>query len=444
MRIVTSTHKTFIDKILARFQLNNPAVTQTVATILAEVKARGNTALFEYTQKFDRVTLNEDTIRVSKSEINRAYELIDAELLAVIRRCAQNIRDFHEKQLERSWFMPRLGGVVGQMVLPLESVGVYVPGGTAAYPSSVLMNIIPAKVAGVERIVMATPPSTDESSAELPSARLLAQPRHAAVHPAILVAAAEAGAQEIYKMGGAQAVAALAYGTESVQKVDKITGPGNMFVAEAKRQVFGTVGIDSFAGPSEIVVIADGRANPAWVAADLLSQAEHNPDSAAIAITDCAEVAKKIAEQCQKQAQTLPRRDIINKSLEDNGAVIIVGSLAEAAELSNRLAPEHLELCVQEPWELLAKIKHAGAIFLGDHAPEPLGDYAAGPNHTLPTSTTARFFSPLSVSDFCKRTSVIQASATGLAGVTADIAAFARAECLEAHARSVEIRRETE
>nr|MDD6335403.1 histidinol dehydrogenase [bacterium] len=416
-----------LDSLAARSQLTDKAVTQTVERVIADVRQRGDEAVLDYTARFDGASLTADTLRVSQAEIDEAYAALSEDFLRVLRRSAASIRQFHARQVEQSWFAPAGGGMVGQMVLPLESCGVYAPGGTAAYPSTVLMNVIPAKVAGVGRIVMATPPGKDGKA-----------------NPATLVAAVEAGADEIYKMGGAQAIAALAFGTKTIARVDKITGPGNAYVANAKRQVFGFCGIDSFAGPSEVLVVADDTARADWVAADLLSQAEHDKNAAAILVTTSEPLARAVVAEVEKQLAALPRESIARQAMETNGAAIVASSAREAMDIANRIAPEHLELCVEQPHAYMGLVKHAGAVFMGHFSPEPLGDYYAGPNHTLPTSGTARFFSPLSVQDFTKKTSVIEYDRNGLEGVWRDVAAFARQEGLEAHARSISIRFEGE
>lgn len=414
-----------IDVILKRSQLEYGNVQETVDGILADVKKNGDKALFKYTEKFDGLKLTPDTIRVTDSEIKEAYTRIDPELLRVIRRSASRIRAFHEKQKRNSFIEPAFNGeTLGQLIRPLERVGVYVPGGKAAYPSSVLMNIVPAKVAGVSEIYMVTPAKADGT-----------------VYHTTIVAAVEAGADVIYKIGGAQAVAALAFGTESVKKVDKICGPGNIFVALAKKSVYGNVNIDSVAGPSEILVIADESANPVYAAADLLSQAEHDELASAILITTSEKLAAEVQSEVEIQASCLERKAIIEKSIENFGAIIIVKDIEEACELANFVAPEHLEICTESPYEALNLIKNAGAVFLGHFSPEPLGDYMAGPNHVLPTGRTARFFSPLSVDDFIKKTSVIHFTKSALEELSDDIIMFAEAEGLTAHANSVRVRK---
>ncbi|MGJ7911226.1 histidinol dehydrogenase [Neobacillus sp. LXY-1] len=397
-----------------------------VKNIITEVRKRGDEAVRLFTEKFDRVRL--ESFSVTENELAEAYEQVDDEFLTVVREAAQNIRVYHEKQLRPSWMITEENGtILGQKITPLDSVGVYVPGGTAAYPSSVLMNVVPAKVAGVNRIVMVSPPDED---GKLP--------------PAVLVAAKEAGVEEIYKVGGAQAIAALAYGTESITAVDKITGPGNIFVALAKREVFGDVDIDMIAGPSEIAVLADDTARAEEIAADLLSQAEHDPRACSVLVTPSEKLAEEVAAEVEKQLALLPRKKIASQSIRDYGAIYITADMEEAVEVVNQLAPEHLEVVTENPMELLGKIRHAGAIFLGRYSSEPVGDYFAGPNHVLPTNGTARFSSPLNVDDFQKKSSVIIYSKQALHENGAKIAAFARMEGLEAHARAVEIRLEND
>lgn len=409
--------------LLDRSSMNNERELSAVKTIIADVRARGDTAVLEYTKLFDGARLNAQQLRVSQDEIDEAYKSVSPELLATMRRSAQNITDFHELQKQKTWLDVKNGAILGQIVRPLSSVGVYVPGGRAAYPSTVLMNVLPAKVAGVKRIVMVTPPD-----------------RNGKIYPLTLVAAHEAGVHEIYKSGGAQAVAALAFGTKSIPKVDKITGPGNIYVALAKREVFGYVGIDMIAGPSEVLIIADNSANAAYAAADMLSQAEHDPLAAAILVTDCESLALEVQRQIELQLADLPKREIASASLSNHGALVVAPTIEKAIEIANAVAPEHLELLVKDPFSLLSSIENAGAIFMGEHSPEPLGDYFAGPNHTLPTSGTARFFSPLSVDDFIKKSSIINYSRELLKAAKDDIIRFAEAEGLTAHARSVAIR----
>jgi histidinol dehydrogenase len=393
-----------------------------VKGIIAEIRHRGDEALKEFTEKFDRVTLT--SFSVTESEIEAAYAEVDQQYIEIVREAAYNIRVFHEKQLRPSWMTTEENGtILGQKITPLDSVGVYVPGGTAAYPSSVLMNVVPAQVAGVKRIVMVSPP---DKQGKLPAA--------------VLVAAKEAGVKEVYKVGGAQAIAALAYGTETVAPVDKITGPGNIFVALAKREVFGDVDIDMIAGPSEIAVLADDTARADEVAADLLSQAEHDPRACSVLVTPSIALAEAVAEEVEKQLAVLPRKEIASRSIADYGAIYVTADLDEAIETVNQLAPEHLEVITENAMELLGKIRHAGAIFVGRYSSEPVGDYFAGPNHVLPTNGTARFSSPLNVDDFQKKSSVIVYSEKALKENGAKIAAFARMEGLEAHARAVETR----
>ncbi|MEH7107769.1 histidinol dehydrogenase [Bacillus sp. JJ1764] len=397
-----------------------------VKNIITEVRKRGDEAVRLFTEKFDRVRL--ESFSVTENELAEAYEQVDDEFLTVVREAAQNIRVYHEKQLRPSWMTTEENGtILGQKITPLDSVGVYVPGGTAAYPSSVLMNVVPAKVAGVNRIVMVSPPDED---GKLP--------------PAVLVAAKEAGVEEIYKVGGAQAIAALAYGTKSITPVDKITGPGNIFVALAKREVFGDVDIDMIAGPSEIAVLADDTARADEIAADLLSQAEHDPRACSVLVTPSEKLAEVVAAEVEKQLALLPRKKIASQSIRDYGEIYITADMEEAVEVVNQLAPEHLEVVIENPMELLGKIRHAGAIFLGRYSSEPVGDYFAGPNHVLPTNGTARFSSPLNVDDFQKKSSVIIYGKQALHENGAKIAAFARMEGLEAHARAVEIRLEND
>lgn len=393
-----------------------------VIEILKDVKNRGDEALSELTARYDGAVL--DSLKVTETEIAAAYRDLDDSLLEVIREAAGNIREFHVRQVRQSWMdVQENGTVIGQKITPLKAVGVYVPGGTAVYPSSLLMGTIPAQAAGVERIVVVTPPDKDGN---LPAA--------------VLVAANEVGVKEIYKVGGAQAIAALAYGTKSIEPVDKIVGPGNVYVALAKREVFGTVDIDSIAGPSEIAVLADESAHPGWVAADLLSQAEHDVRAAAVLFTPSRSLAEKVSAEMEEQLQSLPRREIIERSLQDHGRIYVVPDLETAVDKMNEFAPEHLELMVAEPFEWLGKIRNAGAVFLGPNSSEPVGDYFAGPNHVLPTSGTARFSSPLNVDDFMKKSSVIAYSKEAIQANADKIAALARLEGLEAHARAVEKR----
>lgn len=395
-----------------------------VQAIVDDVKARGDEALFDYTEQFDGVRLDAATIRVTGEEIQEAYRQVEPALLAVMEKSMKNIREYHEKQKQYSWFDSRPDGtILGQKVTALASAGVYVPGGKAAYPSSVLMNIIPAQVAGVARIVMVTPPG-----------------KNGKVNPVTLAAAHMAGATEIYKVGGAQAIAALAFGTPSIPRVDKIAGPGNIFVALAKKAVYGHVSIDSIAGPSEILVLADDSANPRFVAADLLSQAEHDELASAILVTTSAELAEQVSREVDGFLSTLSRRNILEKSLENYGYILVADTLAEAIETVNAIASEHLEIMTRNPFEVMTHIRNAGAIFLGEYSSEPLGDYFAGPNHVLPTNGTARFFSPLSVDDYIKKSSLIYYSREALEAIHKDIETFARDEGLTAHANSIQVR----
>ena len=397
-------------------------VADAVTEIIRTVRAEGDKALFGFCEKFDKVSLS--SLEVTADEIDNAFTLVEPEFIEILKEAKENIYAFHSRQVRNSFLINDKDGVViGQKVIPIEKVGLYVPGGTAAYPSSVLMNAVPAKIAGCSEIVMVTPPSADGS-----------------VNPAILAAAKVAGVDRIFKIGGAQAVAALAYGTESVPAVDKIVGPGNAFVAEAKKQVFGRVAIDMIAGPSEILVVADGTCNPVYVAADLLSQAEHDKNATAVLVTDSRELAEATAHELERQLSLLTREDIARVSIENNGKIIITESLDEAIEVANALAPEHLEICVDEPFKYLDKIKHAGSIFMGKYCPEALGDYFAGPNHTLPTSGTARFSSPLSVDDFVKKTQFSYFTEDALARVAEKVEFFANKEGLTAHAKSAIIR----
>ncbi len=397
---------------------------QVVLSILDQVKRNGDQAVSTFTKTFDGAELND--FRVSTTEINQAYNDVSDEIVSVIRQAATNIKTFHEQQRRQSWFTTSEdGSMLGQKITPLDSVGVYVPGGKAAYPSSVLMNVIPASAAGVERIAMVTPPAADGK-----------------VPAGVLVAANEVGVTEIFKVGGAQAVAALAYGTETIQAVDKIVGPGNIYVALAKREVFGLVDIDMIAGPSEIVVLADDSAKASYVAADLLSQAEHDERASAVLVTNSMTLAESVQKEVRKQLEQLPRAEIASKSIEDFGVIYVVDDLVSGVEAVNELAPEHLEVLVQNPMTLLGKIRHAGAIFLGPYSSEPVGDYFAGPNHVLPTNGTARFSSPLSVDDFIKKSSVISYSKEALMKNGKSIAALAKLEGLDAHARAIELRLE--
>lgn len=427
MRIVKLTKESksnILENLLKRSPNSYGKFESAVADILANVKSRGDDALFEYTRNFDKADINPSNIVVTQEEIDEVYSLVDDKLLDVIRKALVNIRDYHEKQKQYSWFDSKPDGtILGQKVTALSRVGVYVPGGKAAYPSSVLMNVMPAKVAGVEQIVMCTPPDKEGK-----------------VYPTTLVAAKEAGVDVIYKVGGAQAIAAMAYGTASVPKVDKIVGPGNIYVALAKKAVFGYVSIDSVAGPSEIMVIADETANPRFVAADLLSQAEHDEMASAILVTTSEELAKKVSAQIDEFLKELSRSEIISKSLENYGYILVADSIDEAIEVANDIASEHLEIVTKDPFNVMTKIKNAGAIFLGEYSSEPLGDYFAGPNHVLPTNGTAKFFSPLSVDDFIKKSSIISYSREALELIHNDIETFAKAEHLTAHANSIHVR----
>lgn len=418
------TRSNILNDLLKRSPNHYSEYEKTVSEILNSVREKGDQALFEYTRKFDHFDLNAGNIRVTEEEIKDAYDQLDAGLVEVIRRSAENIRSFHEKQLRSSWFDTKEdGSLLGMKYMPIRRAGVYVPGGKAAYPSSVLMNVIPAKVAGVKEILMTTPPSQDGR-----------------VNPGTLVAADIAGVDTVYKAGGAQAVAAMAFGTESVAKVDKLTGPGNIFVALAKKAVYGYVGIDSVAGPSEILVLADHTANPEYVAADLLSQAEHDELASAILITTSAELAERVAEAVDRFTENLSRREIIRKSLDNYGYILLAENMQDAVDAANEIASEHLEILTENPYEVMAKIHNAGAIFLGEYSSEPLGDYFAGPNHILPTNGTAKFFSPLNVDDFMKKTSIISYSREALEKVHKDIELFAVSEGLTAHANSIRVR----
>lgn len=397
-------------------------VEDVVADIIYNVRKNGDRALFEYEEKFDKAKMS--SLLVSETEIEEAFSIVDKKLIEVIKKAAANIRNFHEKQVRTNFMInDRPGVVMGQKVLPIEKVGLYVPGGTAAYPSTVLMDSIPAKIAGCSEIAMVTPPDGEGK-----------------INPVILAAAKIAGVDRIYKIGGAQAIAALAYGTETVNKVDKIVGPGNAFVAEAKKQVFGTVAIDMIAGPSEILCVADSTCNPEFVAADMLSQAEHDRLASAVLVTDSHEFAEKVSAELEKQIPLLPRAEIARTSIDNNGKIIVAKDLRLAIDIANEIAPEHLELCVDNPFDYLDGIKHAGSVFMGKNCPEALGDYFAGPNHTLPTLGTARFSSPLSVDDFQKKTQYTYFSEDALSAVAEDIACFAESEGLHAHAKSVTVR----
>lgn len=418
------TKKDILENLLKRSPNSYGKFEASVAAILADVKENGDEAVFDYTKRFDGADINAANIVVTKEEIDEAYSLVDEQLVEVIRKALVNIREYHAKQKQYSWFDSTPNGtILGQKVTPLNRVGVYVPGGKAAYPSSVLMNIIPAKVAGVNQIIMTTPPGKDGR-----------------VTPGTLVAANEAGVDVIYKVGGAQAIAAMAYGTDSIRKVDKIVGPGNIYVALAKKAVYGHVSIDSIAGPSEILVIADETANPRYVAADLLSQAEHDEMASAILITTSEELADKVSKEIDGFVAELSRSEIISKSLENYGYILIAKDIDEAVETANEIASEHLEIVTRDPFTVMTKIRNAGAIFLGEYSSEPLGDYFAGPNHVLPTNGTAKFFSPLGVDDFIKKSSIISYSREALEPIHEDIIRFANAERLTAHANSIKVR----
>lgn len=431
MRIVKLTaesKKGLLEDLLQRSPNHYGQYESAVAEIIETVKKGGDEALFSYTEKFDHCKMDAAHIRVTREEIDEAYQKVDADFVEVMKKSAANIRAFHEKQLRNSWFDPKPDGtILGMKILPIAIAGVYVPGGKAAYPSSVLMNVLPAKVAGVERIIMTTPPGADGK-----------------VNPGTLVAAHIAGVDEIYKVGGAQAIAAMAFGIQSIPKVDKITGPGNIFVALAKKACFGYVSIDSIAGPSEILVIADETANPRYVAADLLSQAEHDELASAILITTSKTLADQVSVEVDRFVANLSRREIIEKSLNNYGYILLVDSLDEAADTANEIASEHLEILTKDPFAMMTKIRNAGAIFLGEYSSEPLGDYFAGPNHVLPTNGTARFFSPLNVDDFLKKTSIISYSRPALEKIHQDIECFAENEGLTAHANSIRVRFEKE
>ena len=431
MRIVTlskESRQNLLDSLLKRSPGNYGQYQDTVQEIVDRVKTKGDQALFELTRKFDWEGIDASNVKVTEAEVQEAYDTIDPQLVETIRKSLKNIREYHEKQKQYSWFdtTPE-GTMLGQKVTPLASAGVYVPGGKAVYPSSVLMNIVPAKIAGVAHVVMCTPCNKEGK-----------------VNPAVLVAAKEAGADEIYKVGGAQAIAAMAFGTESIPKVDKITGPGNIFVALAKKAVSGFVSIDSIAGPSEILVLADETANPRYVAADLLSQAEHDEMASAILVTTSKELAEKVSEEVDAFVKILSRKEIISKSLDNYGYILVAETLEDAIETVDLIASEHLEIVTKNPFEVMMKVKNAGAIFLGEYSSEPLGDYFAGPNHILPTNGTARFFSPVSVDDFIKKSSIIYYSREALQRVHKDIEYFAKAEQLTAHANSIAVRFEDE
>lgn len=431
MRIVKLTKETtqnILENMLKRSPGQYGEYESRVQEIIAQVKEKKDEAVFSYTKKFDQADIDASNVRVTEQEIQEAYELVDSDLLGVIRKALVNIESYHALQKQNSWFQStEQGTMLGQKITPLSRVGVYVPGGKAVYPSSVLMNIMPAKVAGVGKIVMTTPCNKEGK-----------------VNPAVLVAAKEAGADEVYKVGGAQAIAALAFGTESIPKVDKIVGPGNIYVALAKKAVYGHVSIDSIAGPSEILVLADETANPRYVAADLLSQAEHDELASAILITTSMDLAEKVSEEVDGFVRVLERKEIIQKSLDSFGYILVADQLQDAVDAANEIASEHLEIVTKNPFEVMMKIKNAGAIFIGEYSCEPLGDYFAGPNHILPTNGTAKFFSPLSVDDFVKKSSIIYYSREALEPIHKDIEQFAKSEQLTAHANSIAVRFEEE
>ena len=424
LKLTKETQNNILENLLKRSPNSYGEFESRVNDIIQNVREKRDEAIFEYTLKFDGATINQDNIRVTEEEIKEAYEQVDPKLLDVIRKALVNIRDYHAKQKQYSWFDSDESGIIlGQKVTPLKTVGVYVPGGKAVYPSSVLMNVIPAKVAGVSNIIMTTPCGKDGK-----------------VYPSTLVAAKEAGVDAIYKVGGAQAIAALAFGTESIPKVDKIVGPGNIYVALAKKAVFGYVSIDSIAGPSEIMVLADETANPRFVAADLLSQAEHDEMASAILVTTSEALAEQVSVEVDKFVETLSRKEIIRKSLDNYGYILVADTMQDAIDTVNEIASEHLELVTKNPFETMTKIRNAGAIFIGEYSSEPLGDYFAGPNHVLPTNGTAKFFSPLSVDDFIKKSSIISFSEDALKALGKDVIKFAEAEGLTAHANSIKVR----
>ena len=428
IRLTEETKQNLLRDLLKRSPGSYGEYEGRVAEIVEAVRKGGDTAVFSFTERFDGAKITAENIRVSEEELKEAYAQVDPELIEVIRKALVNIRSYHEKQRHYSWFDSQPNGtMLGQKVMPLSRVGVYVPGGKAVYPSSVLMNIVPAKVAGVDKIVMTTPCGRDGK-----------------VNPTTLVAANEAGADEVYKVGGAQAIAALAFGTESIPKVDKIVGPGNIYVALAKKAVYGHVSIDSIAGPSEILVLADESANPRFVAADLMSQAEHDEMASAILITTSEELAKEVSAEIEGFLKVLSRREIISRSLENYGYILLADSMEDAIDAANEIASEHLEIVTKDPFHVMTKIRNAGAIFIGEYSSEPLGDYFAGPNHVLPTNGTAKFFSPLSVDDFFKKSSIVYYSREALEPVHKDIIRFAEAEQLTAHANSIRVRFEKE
>ena len=427
-KLNSDTKKNLLEDLLKRSPNNYGQYEASVKEILDKVKEEKDAAVFAYTAKFDGAELTADTIEVTDAEIEEAYAQVDDTLLTVIRKAKDNIESYHAKQRQNSWFDSKPDGtILGQKITPLHRVGVYVPGGKAVYPSSVLMNVMPAKVAGVDEIIMVTPPG-----------------KNGKVSPNTLVAAKEAGVDKIYKVGGAQAIAALAYGTESIPKVDKIVGPGNIYVALAKKAVYGHVSIDSIAGPSEILVVADESANPRYVAADLLSQAEHDELASAILVTTSEKLAHEVSDQVDGFLKELSRAEIISKSLDNYGYILLADTMEDVIDVANEIASEHLEIQTKNPFEVMTKIRNAGAIFIGEYASEPLGDYFAGPNHILPTNGTAKFFSPLSVDDFIKKSSIISYSREALQKVHKDIESFAKAEQLTAHANSIHVRFEEE
>lgn len=424
IKLTEETKKNLLEDLLKRSPNHYDSYADSVNKILADIKSRKNQALFEYTKRFDGADISENTILVTEQEIENAYQQVDENLLTVIRKAKANIEAYHSKQKQYSWFDSEPDGIIlGQKVTPLARVGVYVPGGKAVYPSSVLMNVMPAKVAGVNKIIMTTPPGQDGN-----------------IYPSTLVAAKEAGVDEIYKAGGAQAIAAMAYGTESIKKVDKIVGPGNIYVALAKKAVYGHVSIDSIAGPSEILILADETANPRFVAADLLSQAEHDELASAILVTTSEKLAIQVSKEIEGFVKTLSRREILEKSLENYGYILLVKDLEEAVDTANEIASEHLEIITKDAFSVMTKIQNAGAIFIGEYSSEPLGDYFAGPNHVLPTNGTAKFFSPLSVDDFIKKSSIISYTKEALEPIHKDIIQFAESEKLTAHANSIRVR----
>ena len=423
VKLTEETKKSILNDLLKRSPNHYTQYEQTVNEIIEKVRNEKDAAVFSYTKEFDHCTLTADTVRVSEAEIEEALAAVGEHFLQVMEKAAANIRAYHEKQVRNSWFDAKEDGtILGQKITPMDLVGVYVPGGKAAYPSSTLMNVIPAKVAGVKRIIMCTPAANGK------------------VNPGTLAAAKIAGVTEIYKVGGAQAIAAMAYGTESIPKVDKIVGPGNIFVALAKKAVYGYVSIDSIAGPSEILVLADESANPRFVAADLLSQAEHDELASAILITDSEKLAEEVSKEADKFTAELSRKEIIQKSLDHYGYILLVDNLKEGIDAANEIASEHMEILTKDPWAVMPKIRHAGAIFLGQYSSEPLGDYFAGPNHVLPTNGTAKFFSPLNVDDFVKKSSIISYSYDALKEIHKDIELFAEKEGLTAHANSIKVR----